>query len=141
MGVGRFPVAPGTAATLVGIAVYLVFQVQPHGIYLVSLLALMALAIWAADRAEGLLGQRDPSVIVIDEVVGFLVTLAWLPLNPYAVLLGFFLFRVFDISKVPPIRWIERTFPGGVGVVADDVVAGLYANLSLRCILKMVEIV
>lgn len=138
---GRFPVAPGTVGSLVGIPVYLVFQYQPHGLWLLSLAALTALALWAADRAEKLLRSEDPSVVVIDEVVGFLVGLAWLPQGLYVVALGFLLFRAFDILKIPPIKWVEQRFPGGLGVVGDDVVAGIYTNLSLRFIMEIVDII
>lgn len=76
----------------------------------------------------------DPSEVVIDEVVGMMVTLAYLPWSFISIGLGFLLFRVFDIIKPPPARQLER-LPGGWGIVMDDVVAGIYANLALRLIL------
>jgi phosphatidylglycerophosphatase A len=138
LGVGRFPIAPGTAGSVAGIFAYLVLRVQPVWLYSLSVAALTALAVWAADRAERILRCQDPPLVVIDEVVGLLVTLAWLPHSLYVVALGFFLFRAFDILKVPPIRWVERMLPGGLGVVGDDVLAGIYANICVRFVLKIV---
>ena len=79
--------------------------------------------------------DRDARSIVIDEMAGFLVALLWLPLNPMTLCLGFVLFRVFDIVKPPPIRAIEKRWLGGWGVVMDDVVAGVFANATLRLLL------
>ncbi len=134
-GVGRVPLAPGTAGSVLALPVYLVFYHQPLGLRVLSLLALVALAVWAADRAERLLGRRDPPSVVIDEVAGLLVALAWLAPSVTTLTCGFLLFRAFDILKVPPARWVERRLPGGLAVVMDDLVAGVYANVCLRLIL------
>jgi phosphatidylglycerophosphatase A len=136
-GVGRFPYAPGTAGALVAIPVSLLLEVQPLGYHILSLLALTAVAIWAADRAEVVLGRRDPSEIVVDEVVGMAVSLAWVDSSVVAVCVGFALFRFFDIVKIPPAGWAERRLSGGLAVVADDLVAGLYANVCLRGLMAL----
>jgi phosphatidylglycerophosphatase A len=135
-GVGRVPLAPGTAGTLVGIPVYLLLQAHGKGLFLLSLAAFIGIAVWASDLAEAALGRRDPPVVVIDEIAGILVTLAWIRPGVLSIVLGFVLFRVFDIIKVPPANWIDRRLGGGVGIVADDVIAGLYAHACLRIILS-----
>ncbi len=138
LGIGRCPKAPGTVGSLVGIPVYLLFQVQPWGLRGLSLLAFVALAIWASGRAERLLGERDPSRVVIDEVAGLVVALSWVEPGVLSVASGFALFRLFDMTKVPPLGWVERRLAGGLAVVGDDLLAGLYAALSLRLAMAMV---
>ena len=141
-GSGYVPIAPGTAGTLVGLLIYLAgFQRVVAPLYLLTLLAGVALAIWASDAAIAIFGRKDPPQVTIDEVVGMLTTMALVPALgefsvgpvsvPSNVLLGFVFFRLFDILKPFPIRWIERTAPGGYGVVLDDVAAGIYANIAL----------
>ncbi|MGA2954299.1 MAG: phosphatidylglycerophosphatase A [Thermodesulfobacteriota bacterium] len=130
--VGYFPWAPGTAGTLVGVMVFLLYSPFPPFIYLLSTVALFALACWASERAEVILGQRDSPKIVIDEVVGYLVTMAFLPCTLTTVAVGFLFFRVFDIIKPSPAGVIDRRMRGGAGVVLDDVVAGIYANILLQ---------
>jgi phosphatidylglycerophosphatase A len=98
-----------------------------------SLPAVIAAGVWASGRAERFWG-RDPGRVVIDEAAGALIALAFLPLSMTVVWSGFLLFRAFDILKPPPIRWCER-LPGGWGVMADDVAAGVAANIVLRIII------
>ena len=101
-----------------------------HPVALLGCVGLLSiLGAWAAGRAEQLFGQHDDGRITIDEVVGMLVSLAFLPARLDVALVGFALFRLFDIWKPPPIRLAER-LPAGRGVMADDLVAGLYANLA-----------
>jgi phosphatidylglycerophosphatase A len=90
-----------------------------------------ALGWWAAGRLARHLGLEDPSVVVIDEVLGMFVTLLGLPFDPVVAFVGFLLFRVFDIVKPYPAAALEH-LPGGLGIMADDVAAGVYANLLLR---------
>ena len=131
-GVGFLPVAPGTAGALVGILIFVIFS-PVHPVLLgLSLAALLYLGAWASDGAEARFGRKDDGRIVIDEVVGQLVTLLPLTLRPGAggpapwawLVSGFVLFRVFDIWKPGPVAWAERRFQGGMGVMMDDVVAG-----------------
>jgi len=124
--------APGTLGTAVGILVYLLYSPLPPLLYLFSTAALFFLACWISARAEALLGQRDSPKIVIDEVIGYLITMAFLPLTASALAGGFLFFRVLDIIKPPPGNWINREMKGGWAVVLDDAVAGLYANVLLR---------
>ncbi len=145
---GYVPLAPGTAGAAVGLALYLAgLGALPAPLYLVTLAAGIALAVWASDEAIKLFGEKDPPQVTIDEVVGLLTTLALVPtrgafhLGPVPLsataLLGFLFFRFFDILKPFPIRDIERRAPGGLGVVLDDVAAGVYANLLLRIALRL----
>jgi len=100
----------------------------------IFLLALISVSIWIAHGAEKISGQRDPGMIVIDEVCGMAVTLFALPFVPIFVVGGFALFRVFDIFKPFPIRWFDKNVKGGLGIILDDVIAGVFANLVLRYI-------
>ena len=131
-GIGFSPVAPGTAGTVGAVPLFLLLSLLPLVVYLPLVAGIGLLACWAAGRAEEIFGQQDSQVIVIDEVVGFLVTMAAVIPSVPSIIAGFILFRVFDIIKPPPIRLIERKVHGGWGVVIDDVLAGLYAYITLR---------
>lgn len=131
-GVGFSPVAPGTAGTLAAVPFFYIWTVLPPLIYGLSLAAFAVLACWVAGRAEEILRGKDSGLIVIDEVVGFLVTMAYVTPAWHHLLLGAVLFRIFDVAKPFPIRTLERRVPGGWGVVVDDVVAGIYAQAALR---------
>lgn len=134
-GAGFVPAMPGTAGALVAVAFYVLATVLGlFWLYLWSLPVLTLLGVWAAGRVEPILGH-DASEIVIDEVIGQMMALGFVVPATSSVLvsnaiLGFLLFRFFDILKPFPIRSLER-FPGGIGVVADDVGAGIYALLVL----------
>lgn len=133
-GSGLAPVAPGTAGTLAAVppAFLLVGLFPGHALLQVLVIGLTAaLAIWSAGVAAGQLGVKDPGQVVIDEVAGFFVTVALLPPGWLTLAVGFVLFRVFDVVKPPPCRWAEG-LPGGLGIVADDLMAGVYANLVIR---------
>jgi phosphatidylglycerophosphatase A len=102
---------------------------------MIFLLALISISIWIAHGAEKVVGHRDPGLVVIDEVCGMAVTLFALPFIPIYVIGGFALFRVFDILKPFPIRWFDKNVKGGLGIILDDIIAGVFANLVLRCIM------
>jgi phosphatidylglycerophosphatase A len=131
-GAGFSPLAPGTVGTLAAIPLFLILSLLPLWLYLCCLLGLALLACWAAGRAETIFGQKDPGAVVIDEVVGFLVVMIALPPTWPSLLAGFILFRAFDVIKPPPIRFLEQAVKGGYGVVLDDVLAALYAHITLR---------
>ena len=133
-GVGYSPVAPGTLGTLIAIPIYYFLSNIPSPIYEITLVGFFFLSVWVSENAEKFFGKKDDPRIVIDEVIGFLITLLWVPKTFLFVIVGFFLFRFFDILKPFPIRRLERGFRGGFGVVLDDVVAGVYANIILRVI-------
>jgi phosphatidylglycerophosphatase A len=138
-GVGLSPVVPGTVGSALGVLVYLPLAALGGGLYALTALALVALAVWAADLAERSFAASDDGRIVIDEVVGQLLTL-WPVValgpagelrSPAWLVTGFVAFRLLDIWKPGPVRWAERSFRGGAGVVLDDVIAGLLAALLL----------
>ncbi len=132
---GFFPWAPGTLGTLVGVLIYFLFSLLPPLIYLLSTGAFFFLACWVAGKAEEILGKRDSPKIVIDEVAGYLIAMTCLPLSPACLAIGFLFFRVLDIIKPPPSGWVHAKMTGGMAVVLDDAVAGVYTNLLLRLIL------
>lgn len=135
---GFLPYLPGTAGTLIGLASYwlLLRQISTGG-YLLLLLGVIPLGSFLCSKAEGYLGKSDAAPIILDEWIGYLISVAALPYGPWALWGGFFLFRLFDISKPFPIRQIQ-SLPGGWGVMLDDVLAGIYANLTLRVFLSWV---
>jgi len=132
-GAGYSPVAPGTAGSAVGVVVFVLLADLGSFLFCLTLLALAFLGIWASDVAERFFARKDDGRIVIDEVVGQLLTLTPLVfLADSAVrrsggwlFAGFALFRLFDIWKPEPVGWAERSFTGGTGVMMDDVFAGL----------------
>ncbi|MDH3493884.1 MAG: phosphatidylglycerophosphatase A [Acidobacteriota bacterium] len=143
VGVGYLPLAPGTWGSIVGVviyvvAVYLAFTYQIwskpvcFAVTAVAMILLSLAAIWSSDRTAVIKRGKDPQIVVIDEVLGQLVTFVFIPftLSWWPILTGFVLFRVFDIWKPYPIRVFE-SLPGGIGICADDVVAGLYAGVCL----------
>ena len=133
-GVGNIPFTPGTLGTIIGLPICLLVG-RFHGyIALWSSVIFIILAVLLADRAEKILQKKDPGCIVIDEIAGIMVVFIGLPLNVFSVLVGFFIFRALDILKPFPIRSLENRLPGGAGVVADDVLAGIETNILLRII-------
>lgn len=132
-GAGFSPFAPGTAGTLFAIPVALAFSLLSSPLHELTLVTFCFLSFWIADKAQSHWGRRDDPRIVIDEIVGFLLTMLWLPTTAGWIIAGFFLFRFFDILKPPPIRRLEK-IRGGFGVVLDDVLAGIYGNIVLQLI-------
>ena len=130
-GAGYAPIAPGTAGTLVAIPLFLILSLISSPLYELTILAFFFLASWISGEAQRCWGRKDHPRIVIDEIMGYLVTMLWLPKTTLFIILGFFLFRFFDIVKPPPIRLLEKV-RGGYGVVLDDVLAGVYANIVLQ---------
>lgn len=130
--VGYAPFAPGTFGSAAAVPLgYLLSDWQPVA-GAAAIVLFIALAIWIAGRAETCLGASDPGCIVIDEIAGILVTFWAVPMNPAVAVAGFVIFRFFDILKPFPIRWVEARFSGGLGIVLDDVLAGVFANVVLR---------
>lgn len=132
-GAGLSPWVPGTCGSLTAVPVVLLSGAGTGWSLGISV-AVALTAFWSADRCQELLGSKDPSQVVIDEVIGMLVTLFLVPLSWLTIGLGFFLFRLFDVVKPWPVRQSER-LRGGLGIVADDMLAGLYAHLTLTGIL------
>jgi len=137
-GSGYSPFAPGTAGSLVGLLfVWGMAQLSLPG-QVAAVVGVSVVSMIAADIVAAALGLKDPGVIVADEIAGMMVTLFAIPLTLTSVIAGFILFRVMDVVKPPPARQFER-LKGGIGVVADDLMAGVYAHLALRGFLLIVE--
>ncbi len=131
-GAGLSPLAPGTAGSLVGVLFYVAMAGLPLLLYLSVVVALAVIGVWACDRAGKALGITDHPGIVWDEIVGLLVTMTATPPSGLGMALGFALFRLFDILKPWPVAGIEHRVAGGLGVMLDDVMAGLYALACLQ---------
>jgi phosphatidylglycerophosphatase A len=135
--VGYFPIAPGTAGSLAGLIVFaFVRWIGVPALEIGMIVAVLVLGIWSASIAERALNLKDPGPVVIDEVLGMLITLALLPLSLTGVFAGFVLFRIFDVVKPFPAGRLEALH-GGMGIMLDDAVAGLYAYLSLRLLVTV----
>lgn len=134
---GYFPFAPGTVGSAAGLLVYLLVWWSGSTTVEVGLIVvLFAAGVWAGTTAERYFGGIDPGPIVIDEVVGMLITLAFVPVGLAGAVAGFVIFRLFDVIKPYPAGRLERLH-GGLGVMADDAMAAVYANLVLRAVLWM----
>jgi phosphatidylglycerophosphatase A len=164
-GVGYLPLAPGTWGSMVGVGLYLVLRLASlrfigafssgqsvnrplwESLYttvsLAVIICVTAAGVWAATRAERLLGRKDPGAVVVDEVAGQLITFLFIPLSPglkwWLVLVGFLLFRAFDIWKPYPVRRLEA-LESGLGIMADDVLAGIYAAVCLSLLTSIYSI-
>jgi phosphatidylglycerophosphatase A len=132
---GLFPFAPGTVGSLAGLVVYALIVRFGSGVALesVAIIFLYGIGVWAAGVAERHFGGIDPGPVVIDEVVGMLITLFLVPVSITGAIIGLLLFRVFDIVKPFPAASLENLH-GGLGVMSDDAMAGIYANLALRAL-------
>jgi len=134
--VGRFPVAPGSLASLVSVLIYIIFWGQ-WNLYLLVLALVTLAGFWAAGKVEKLSGEKDPGCVVIDEVAGVLIAFFLLPPTIPVILTAFFLFRAFDMFKIYPIHKIEE-IPGSAGIMLDDLMAGLYTNIVMHLAIRMV---
>ncbi len=136
--VGYFPFIPGTFGSLAGIGVYYLIK-GSIVTYLFVVFLLAVLGFVSAGQAERVFNAKDPKYVVIDEVVGMLLSLLFLP--PYdlkVVIMGFFVFRLMDTLKPYPIGLIERLH-GGKGIMGDDIMAGIYTNIILQAVLRLVS--
>jgi len=130
--VGKIPFAPGTFGSAAGLPIAYLVSLTPLPFSLFLIIALIGFAVLISNRAEIVMAKKDPGDIVIDEIIGIVITFTNFAINAWILITGFILFRIIDILKPYPIRWIDRQVPGGCGVVMDDVIAGIYANLILR---------
>ncbi len=135
--VGYAPVAPGTFGSAVGLVVYYLVRRQAStAVELGAIALILVVGLWSATEAEHHFGGIDPGPVVIDEVIGMLITLALHPVNVAGAIVGFFIFRVLDVVKPWPARRLEL-LPGGFGVVLDDVMAGVYGNLLMWGLVRL----
>ena len=131
-GSGAAPVAPGTFGTVVAIPIYLLMQPLTLWVYVLVTLLLTAIGVWLCHVTSRDLGVHDHSGIVWDEIVGYLITMVAAPPDWQWVIVGFVLFRLFDIVKPWPIGWVDRRVQGGLGIMLDDVLAAVYAGVVLQ---------
>jgi len=129
---GHIPFAPGTFGSIVGLPLCFILSKTKLSVAILFILIFIFFAIWISNRAEKILKQNDPGCIVIDEIAGIMIAFLGLPFNIISVVAGFVTFRFFDILKPFPIRYMEKRLAGGVGVVMDDLIAGVYSNIALR---------
>lgn len=136
-GLGYLPKAPGTWGTLLALPIHAVIVRLPLEQYWIALGAIFVVAVITAGSAEKIIDHKDPAVVVIDEIIGMLVALYLVPAKPLYMILGFGLFRLFDITKPFPINWVDRRINGGLGIVMDDVIAGIFACVVLQGIIRL----
>ena len=130
LGVGNAPVAPGTFGSLWGLPlVWGLKQLPPTGYWAVAAM-IVPVGVWACGRACRVMQKHDPGAVVIDEIAAFPIVFAAVDFTPWSAVLGFIWFRLFDISKLWPVKRLEE-LPGGWGVMADDLGAGVYAGAAL----------
>ena len=129
---GYIPFAPGTFGSIVGLPLCFLLSKAKLSVAILFILIFIFFSIWIANSAEIILKQNDPGCIVIDEIAGIMVTFLGLPFNTISAIAGFIIFRIIDILKPFPIRYIERRFAGGAGIVMDDLAAGVCSNIMLR---------
>lgn len=132
LGSGLMPKAPGTFGTLVAVPLFYLLSAFDLYVYLLAVVAVTALGIYACGYTSRSLGVHDHPGIVIDEVAGYLVTMIAMPANLTSMLLGFILFRFFDILKPWPISWLDRKVSGGFGIMVDDLLAGFFALIIMQ---------
>ena len=137
-GSGYSPFASGTVGTLAAIPLYIWLARLPLSLYLITLVAFFFFACWVSGKAEIIFNEKDSGKIVIDEVIGYLVTMIAIQPDWRYILAGFLLFRFFDIVKPPPARWFDQKIKNGYGVVLDDVAAGVYAWLCMLIVTRFV---
>ncbi len=134
---GYSPFAPGTVGTLGAIALFYLLSHFSALVYTLFSLGFTVASVWASGEAESMFGKTDPGQIVADEVCGYLVTMFLIPPSLRNIILGFFLFRFFDVIKPPPARRLEH-LPGGFGIVMDDIFAGIYSNIILQVVIRVI---
>lgn len=135
--VGYLPFAPGSFGTVLAFPLHFFFSKLSLPFYALALGATFIIGVLTAGSAEKILDLRDPGVVVIDEVLGMLITLIGAPNKPAVWFIGFVLFRFFDILKPFPIRQVDQRFHGGIGIMLDDVIAGVYSLVILQIIVKL----
>jgi len=134
--VGYLPVAPGTFGTFAALVFFALLE-PSIPVHVLLVILVITIGSIASSRAETILNEKDSSHIVIDEFAGYAFSLLLLPHTLFYLVVSFLLFRFFDILKPLPIRWIERTIPGGFGIMADDLVAGVYTNIVMHAWIRL----
>lgn len=138
-GSGAAPFAPGTFGTLAAVLLYLPLQYLPWFSYLLLVVVAFAVGVVICERTSKDIGVHDHGGIVWDEFVGYWLTMLFAPAGWVWIVIGFVLFRIFDIAKPPPIGWLDKQVKGGMGIMVDDVVAGIYAMLCLQLLVRIFQ--
>jgi len=136
---GYLPKAPGTWGSLAGLLLFLALHRLDLPIYLAVVAGLFFVGSFAAGEAEKILDFRDPGIVVIDEIVGLLITMIGMPAKPFYLALGFILFRLFDIVKPFPVNFFDQRIHGGAGIMLDDVIAGIYSLAVLQLVRYLLQ--
>jgi len=131
---GKLPFAPGTWGSAFALIPWFFCRNLSLTNYFIVLAVIFITGFFTAGSAEKILDKPDPGCIVIDEVMGMFITLTLAPNHPAAWLLGFVLFRIFDVLKLFPVSWFDTHMHGGIGIMMDDVMAGIYALICLQLI-------
>jgi phosphatidylglycerophosphatase A len=135
---GYFPVAPGTAGSLLAVLIYILEYIILNNNCLISNVIIVLIFIYPSiklgDESERLFNRKDPSMVVLDEMLGLWTSVSFIPFSLYTVMLAFIFFRIFDIFKPFPVRNAEK-LNGGLGIMLDDIIAGVYTNISIRLII------
>ena len=139
-GAGLSPKAPGTMGTVVAIPIYLLLVSAGTGVYYGFLAVALVAGVFICGYTAKRIGVDDPKGVVWDEIVGYLITMLGLPPGVVWLIGGFLLFRLFDIWKPWPIRWIDRNVKGGLGIMADDVIAAVFACLILNLSIYLLKL-
>ena len=142
--VGKIPFAPGTIGTLVAIPIMFIYWNKGVGAQLLITLSVFFIGLWAStvivgDTSEGEKSKIDPDFVVIDEIAGYMVAMLGVPFEPLYLAIAFVLFRIYDIFKPPPIKWFEN-LPSGLGIMADDIVAGVYVLIIMQILIHLFKI-
>lgn len=135
-GTGLAPFAPGTFGTLAAVPLYLLCYSWPIELFLAVTVAGFLIGIYWCEFTSKALGVHDHGGIVWDEIVGFFITMIAVPFSAVNLVLGFLLFRLFDILKPWPIKWLDQKVTGGFGIMIDDVLAGVFACISLHVLIR-----
>lgn len=134
-GSGYLPWAPGTWGSMMGVLLWLLIARLEWPLYCAIVGVLFVVGVFSAGAAEKIVDRGDPSLVVIDEIVGQMIVLTATPPHPVGILAAFALFRFFDILKPFPVSWLDRCIHGGLGIMIDDLAAALYALISLKLFL------
>ncbi len=134
-GIGYTVYAPGTIGSLFGLLLYMFIKDLSVVWYVTFIVVLFLIGVLVSDVMEDVYGIKDPSFVVIDEVVGMLISMIAIPYSPLVAILGFLLFRIIDITKIPPLNWLEKLH-GGFGIMIDDAVGGLIVNIILQVLFR-----
>lgn len=137
--IGYLPLIPGTFGSVAGVGLFYLLKGSSQPSYFLCILLVTILGLLTSGRVEKLVKKKDPSCVVIDEVMGMLITLSFMPADLKIVVLGFLIFRILDTLKPYPAGRLQNLH-GAVGVMADDLIAGVYTNLVLQVILKLVSL-